>query len=114
MRIKTIAGWLMVGAFAFAAPTFAHEGAKCPVPAKKAVFVKGGKTLALKLSGLHCAGCATGVENKLLKVPGVAGATVNPAKQTATVTIRKGAKRPADAALKAAVKAAGFVCVAVK
>lgn len=104
----------MVGAFALAAPVSAHEGASCPVPVKKTASVKGGKTLALKLSGLHCAGCATGVENGLLRVPGIAGATVNPAKQTATVTLRKGAKRPSDAALKAAVKKAGFVCVAVR
>ena len=107
-----------VCALALAAPTFAHEGDSCPATAKaaatKTATVKGGKTLALKLSGLHCAECAMSVQSRLTKVAGVAGATVDAAKQSAVVTLKKGAKRPTDAALKNAAKSAGYVCVAVK
>lgn len=106
-------------ALALAAPAFAHEGeGSCPVPAKTAkkatAPVKGGKTLALKLSGLHCEGCAMSVQSHLLKVPGVAAVKVNPKTQSAAVTLKKGAKRPADATVKAAVKSAGYQCLAVR
>ena len=39
-------------------PAFAHEGEHGKPVAKTASAKIAGKTLALKLSGLHCAGCA--------------------------------------------------------
>ncbi len=112
---------VLVVASATAAST-AHEGehggkhpAKPPRKlARKAGAVTGGKTLALQLKGLHCAGCAMSVRSRLMKVSGVASASVDPEKQSAVVTLHKGAKRPTDSALKDAVKSAGYVCTTIR
>lgn len=69
------------------------------------------QTLALQIEGMTCASCAGRVEKALLKVPGVAGATVNLATERAEVTW---AGRDADLqALMAAVQKAGYGAHAV-
>jgi len=68
------------------------------------------ETLELAIAGLRCANCAVTLEKALLGVPGVAGAAVNFASETARVQL-------ADAtvgrgALVAAVEAAGYGVIA--
>ncbi len=61
--------------------------------------------IALKVEGMTCASCVGRVEKALKKVPGVTGATVNLATETATV---EASGDVAEAAL-AAVRKAGYV-----
>ncbi|WP_168791866.1 heavy metal translocating P-type ATPase [Paraburkholderia aromaticivorans] len=60
----------------------------------------------LAIGGMTCASCATRVEKALAKVPGVVGASVNLATETATVNLDGTAAAPD--ALIAAVKKAGY------
>ncbi|PRY05910.1 heavy metal translocating P-type ATPase [Paraburkholderia sp. BL25I1N1] len=60
----------------------------------------------LAISGMTCASCAMRVEKALAKVPGVLGASVNLATETATVSLDGAAAAPD--ALIAAVKKAGY------
>ncbi|OAJ65791.1 copper-transporting ATPase [Paraburkholderia ginsengiterrae] len=60
----------------------------------------------LDIGGMTCASCAMRVEKALAKVPGVAGASVNLATETATVDLT-GADTTADTLI-AAVKKAGY------
>ena len=95
-------------------PVFAHDGHDHKPAATKSIRAASGKSLSLSLSGLHCAGCAMSVQSRLLQVPGVAAVTVDPKRQSAKITLAKGAKRPTDAVLKSAVKAAGYTCTNIK
>ncbi len=52
---------------------------------KDAGYRTGTSTLRLRLEGIYCSGCITQIEEALKKVPGVAGATLNPATNVATV-----------------------------
>jgi Cu+-exporting ATPase len=61
-----------------------------------------------KISGMHCAGCASRLENVLRDLDGISGATVNFATSTAAVT--GGKKEPLSEVVEAAIKAAGFQC----
>ncbi|HEY3398060.1 MAG TPA: heavy metal translocating P-type ATPase [Armatimonadota bacterium] len=47
--------------------------------------VSGGRQVRLRLSGMHCAGCAAGIEKALRETPGVLSVTVNYAAETAEV-----------------------------
>ncbi|MFB9123351.1 copper ion binding protein, partial [Paraburkholderia dipogonis] len=60
----------------------------------------------LAIGGMTCASCAMRVEKALAKVPGVLGASVNLATETATVSVAGAAAAPD--ALIAAVKKAGY------
>ena len=60
----------------------------------------------LAIGGMTCASCAMRVEKALAKVPGVAGASVNLATETATVNLAGAASDPG--ALIDAVKKAGY------
>jgi Cu+-exporting ATPase len=64
-----------------------------------------GHALALGIAGMSCASCVARVEKALLKVPGVTGAAVNLASETARV--ESSAALPLDA-LRAAVEKAGY------
>ncbi|WP_307260443.1 heavy metal translocating P-type ATPase [Paraburkholderia graminis] len=68
-------------------------------------------TAELEIGGMTCASCAMRVEKALAKVPGVAGASVNLATETASVNLMSdaatGAAVTADALI-AAVKKAGY------
>src|SRR5579864_2243270 len=64
------------------------------------------RTTELDIGGMTCASCAMRVEKALAKVPGVAGASVNLATETATVDLT-GADTTADTLI-AAVKKAGY------
>jgi Cu+-exporting ATPase len=63
-------------------------------------------TLALQLSGLHCASCVARVEQSLLQVPGVATVSVNLATQKALIAWT--GATPPTAALLQAVANAGY------
>ena len=63
------------------------------------------RTIDLAIGGMSCAACAGRVERALSAVPGVAGATVNLALETARVTGASAALAPGE--LVAAVVAAG-------
>ncbi|CAB3701202.1 heavy metal translocating P-type ATPase [Paraburkholderia rhynchosiae] len=63
-------------------------------------------TAELEIGGMTCASCAMRVEKALAKVPGVAGASVNLATETASVNLTDAATG-ADALI-AAVKKAGY------
>ncbi|MEC5409496.1 heavy metal translocating P-type ATPase [Paraburkholderia sp. MPAMCS5] len=63
-------------------------------------------TAELDIGGMTCASCAMRVEKALAKVPGVAGASVNLATETASVNLTDAATGPD--ALIAAVKKAGY------
>lgn len=65
-----------------------------------------GGTFDLDIGGMSCAACAGRVERALSTVPGVAGATVNLALETARVTCAGAGVAPTD--LVAAVVAAGY------
>ena len=60
----------------------------------------------LAIGGMTCASCASRVEKALAKLPGVTGASVNLATETATVTVSDATSDPAT--LIAAVKKAGY------
>ena len=62
-------------------------------------------TLRLTIDGMTCASCVARVETALRAVPGVIGATVNLASETASVQALQGVER---AALAAAVERAGY------
>ena len=61
-----------------------------------------------KISGMHCAGCASRLENVLRDLEGVSGATVNFATSTATVT--GGKNGPLSGVVETAIQTAGFQC----
>jgi Cu+-exporting ATPase len=62
------------------------------------------QALRLQVQGMSCAACVTRVEKALLRVPGVAGAQVNLASETAAVRLL-GGQAVQDAALAALAKA---------
>ncbi len=67
------------------------------------------ETVSLWIAGMHCSGCASGVEKALLKAPGVTAASVSLESGLAEVTVdpaEGGAASPAE--LIAAVERAGF------
>ncbi|HEX7936849.1 MAG TPA: heavy metal-associated domain-containing protein, partial [Paraburkholderia sp.] len=61
-------------------------------------------TAELDIGGMTCASCAMRVEKALAKVPGVAGASVNLATETASVNLTDAATGP-DALIAAVIKA---------
>ncbi|HMC14149.1 MAG TPA: cation-translocating P-type ATPase [Albitalea sp.] len=61
---------------------------------------------ALRIAGMHCAACATTIEQALERVPGVLDATVSAASRCATVRWDAATTRPS--ALVHAVEAAGY------
>ena len=72
---------------------------------QKAGYAVGEKVVALRIGGMTCASCAGRVEKALLKVTGVASATVNLATETAELHVAGDVDMPA---LLAAVKNAGY------
>ena len=64
------------------------------------------RSAGLDIGGMTCASCAMRVEKALAKVPGVAGASVNLATETATVNLSDAAADPDT--LIAAVRKAGY------
>ncbi len=92
----------LCAATALTAPAFASSPA--PVSARAA---KGLATAELKVTGMHCDGCAMGVTNRLKQVTGVKSAKVSYKTSVATVQYDPSACKPAD--LLAAVKRAGYV-----
>ena len=59
----------------------------------------------IKIKGMHCASCATLIEKKLRKVPGVINANVNFATEKASVEVEKNVD---NSDLHKAVKSAGY------
>ena len=66
--------------------------------------------IQLNITGMTCASCVARVEKALLKVPGVASASVNLATERATVSVPPSVP---VAALAAAVGKAGYAAEAV-
>ncbi len=89
-----------------------HQHTRTSQPAQAGQKAATGKMLTLRLSGLHCEGCAGSVQAQLLKVPGVQATVVSQKTQTALVTCGK--QTPTDATLKAAVKSAGYQVVKIE
>lgn len=97
------------------APAFARRGHRRPQQGKTVATkrqVAKGKTLTMRLAGLHCEGCAMIVKDSLEKVPGVLSANVSQPKQTAILTIGK--KSPSPKLLRAAVIKAGYKVVKIE
>src|SRR5688572_26340433 len=67
--------------------------------------MKTANLIKLPIQGMTCASCVTRVEKALMRVPGVASAEVNPATETATVSLAEGA---APESLVDAVRGAGY------
>lgn len=63
----------------------------------------------LNISGMHCASCATSIENSLKKVPGVENANVNFASEKATITYD--CDKVSEAKLIQAVKKVGYKAI---
>jgi Cu+-exporting ATPase len=63
-------------------------------------------SIRLDVGGMTCAACAGRVERALVKLPGVAAASVNLATETAFITLSNAATRPSE--LVAAVQSAGY------
>ncbi len=70
------------------------------------------KTVTMQITGMHCKGCALGVMAALEKVPGVESAKASYPEQTAVVQMKDDAYD--EAALRGAVKAAGFEVTGVQ
>jgi Cu+-exporting ATPase len=88
-------------------------GPQASLPALQAAVEKAGyalapQTITLDVHGMTCASCVARVEKALARVPGVSGAVVNLATETATVQAAGGV--PAQA-LVAAVERAGYTAV---
>ena len=66
------------------------------------------QTWSLQIQGMTCASCVGRVEKALLKVPGVVGASINLATETAEVTLDGSADGSGVAPLLAAVARAGY------
>jgi len=67
----------------------------------------GAPSVTIHVDGLSCPFCAYGLEKHLKKVAGVEGVTINMKSGTAIVRLKPGL-RVDDAALREAVKKAGF------
>lgn len=67
------------------------------------------KTVTMKIAGMHCAACSSGIERSLKKVPGVEAASVNLASQSAQV--RYDEQRADRSMLEEAVTRLGFSVV---
>lgn len=92
---------------------FAHPGHKHPqTDSSKSQKAVKGKTITMRLAGLHCEGCALSVADNLKRVPGVLKADVSQPKQMAILTIGKTV--PSTKALKDAVLKAGYKVVKVE
>lgn len=63
-------------------------------------------TSVLKIDGMHCQGCASGITNQLKKLDGVKTVSVSAAKKEGTVRYDPTVLKPVD--LMARVKKAGF------
>ena len=77
---------------------------------RKAGYDVAGNDVTLRIEGMTCASCVARVEKALLKVPGVALASVNLATEKATVHLLGAVP---VAALKAAIEKAGYVALEV-
>lgn len=66
----------------------------------------GATSLDLRIGGMHCAGCVSTIENAVRSLPGVSGAAVNLATNSAAVTLRSDAVSPAD--VLNAIRRAGY------
>lgn len=64
------------------------------------------KTVTIKISGMHCKGCALGVQAALEKLPQVISAKATYPEQVAVVELST--DTPDEGALRDAVKGAGF------
>jgi copper chaperone CopZ len=64
------------------------------------------KQVTLKISGLHCSGCAGSVEKALKNVPGVSAASVN--LEAARASVEYESDKTSEKDLVQAVKSAGF------
>lgn len=64
------------------------------------------KTISFHVSGMHCASCASNVQRKLLKTPGVSQAQVNYANEQATIEVDE--KTFDESKAKSAVKDLGY------
>ena len=64
------------------------------------------KTASVKIGGMHCAACATGLERAFKKIPAVSSAVVNYAAERATVTYDE--KEFSDQDIRKVVESTGF------
>ncbi|HSI56055.1 MAG TPA: heavy metal translocating P-type ATPase, partial [Ideonella sp.] len=87
-----------------ATPVIGFETLRAAV--EKAGYTVGQQTLRLQIEGMTCASCSGRVEKALKRVPGVTGATVNLATETAEVTLAR--REPDLQSLIAAVGKAGY------
>lgn len=67
------------------------------------------KTITFKISGMTCAACVARIEKALVKVPGVSGARINLATETAAIDYDPGKLKPIDLASK--IKDLGYEVV---
>lgn len=64
------------------------------------------KTASVKIGGMHCAACATGLERAFKKIPAGSSAVVNYAAERATVTYDE--KEFSDQDIRKVVESTGF------
>ncbi|MBI3368813.1 MAG: cation-translocating P-type ATPase [Burkholderiales bacterium] len=64
--------------------------------------------LTLAIEGMTCASCVARVEKAIGRVPGVSGASVNLATESASVTLASSAGQEVEAAVQAAIQRAGY------
>ncbi|WNC92897.1 heavy metal translocating P-type ATPase [Paraburkholderia sp. FT54] len=83
-----------------------YDATLCASPDAAPLVAEVRQSTQLAIGGMTCASCAMRVEKALAKVPGVVGASVNLATETATVSLDGAAAAPD--ALIAAVKKAGY------
>lgn len=76
--------------------------AESKTPPRKAILT----TSTLKIDGMHCQGCASGITNQLKKLEGVKTVSISAARKEGTVQYDPSRLKPAD--LVARVKKAGF------
>ncbi len=97
---KSCALVLTIAALTVTAPMTVHA-------AKKPAVKKSGVAVAkLKITGMHCEGCAMGITRQVQKVKGVKTAKIDHAKSLGTIEYDPSACKPAD--LLAAVKKSGY------
>lgn len=86
-----------------------YVGALIPesTPVQAAIPVERTTTAVIAIDGMTCEGCAVLVQNSLVKVPGVLGASVSYADGTATLDVDS-ASPPSREALAAALEGAGY------
>lgn len=97
---KSVALILTLAALSLTAPVAVHAKAK---PAAKQAGVA---TAKLKISGMHCEGCAMGITRQVEKVKGVKTARIDHAKSLGVIEYDPATCKPND--LLAAVKKSGY------